>query len=56
MGLDVVAEGSETARQTEQLRALCCECAQGYVYAEPLSAEAATAMLTDRLRGLREQA
>jgi len=35
--LKVVAEGIETAEQAEYLRALGCECAQGYFYSRPLA-------------------
>jgi diguanylate cyclase (GGDEF)-like protein/PAS domain S-box-containing protein len=36
--LKVVAEGIETAEQAEYLRALGCECAQGFFYSRPLAA------------------
>ena len=35
LGMDVVAEGVETAEQLEQLRTLNCEHAQGYYFARP---------------------
>ncbi|TXC67579.1 EAL domain-containing protein [Piscinibacter aquaticus] len=40
--LDVIAEGVETAAQSEALRAAGCRVMQGYLYARPLApAEAA---------------
>ncbi|MEX1197838.1 MAG: EAL domain-containing protein [Pseudohongiellaceae bacterium] len=39
LGLDVLAEGIETADQQDQLRALGCNAGQGYLYAEPLAAD-----------------
>ncbi|MDQ6914200.1 MAG: bifunctional diguanylate cyclase/phosphodiesterase, partial [Actinomycetota bacterium] len=47
LGVDVVAEGVETRKQAEQLRELGCDLAQGYLYAPPLSPEAASALLRD---------
>jgi predicted signal transduction protein with EAL and GGDEF domain len=47
LGLELVAEGVESAAQVEQLRALGCQLAQGYHFGRPLEAEA----LADRLRG-----
>ena len=38
LGLDVVAEGIETASQLSQLRALACSHGQGYYFARPMSA------------------
>lgn len=45
LGMDVVAEGIETESQLQRLQALGCEYGQGYFFAKPLSAEAATALL-----------
>ena len=45
MGLDVVAEGVETARHADALRELNCEYAQGFHYAAPLPGEEAGDML-----------
>jgi diguanylate cyclase (GGDEF)-like protein/PAS domain S-box-containing protein len=45
LGLDVVAEGVETARQRDQLRDLGCQFAQGYFFSRPLTAQAASALL-----------
>jgi diguanylate cyclase (GGDEF)-like protein len=41
LGMDVVAEGAETAKQVAQLKALRCEYAQGYFFAKPLDIRAA---------------
>jgi diguanylate cyclase (GGDEF)-like protein/PAS domain S-box-containing protein len=38
LGMDVIAEGVETAQQWEQLKQLNCEFGQGYVFARPFSA------------------
>jgi diguanylate cyclase (GGDEF)-like protein/PAS domain S-box-containing protein len=39
LGMDVIAEGVETAEQLAQLRALKCERAQGFYFSEPMCAE-----------------
>jgi diguanylate cyclase (GGDEF)-like protein/PAS domain S-box-containing protein len=44
LGMDVVAEGVETAEQLAQLVALGCECAQGFHFSKPVDA-----LDTDRL-------
>jgi diguanylate cyclase (GGDEF)-like protein/PAS domain S-box-containing protein len=41
LGMDVVAEGVETAAQSEQLRNLGCECAQGFFFSKPVESAAA---------------
>ncbi|MBD2181945.1 EAL domain-containing protein [Planktothrix sp. FACHB-1355] len=46
LGMDVIAEGIETASQMEKLRILQCEYGQGYFFSKPLHAEAATALLS----------
>jgi PAS domain S-box-containing protein len=45
LDLTMTAEGIETARQCARLRALGCDFAQGYLFAEPLSATAAGAVI-----------
>lgn len=42
LGMDVVAEGVETAEQANLLRDLGCEYAQGYFFSRPLNVAAAT--------------
>ncbi len=52
LGIDVVAEGIETAEQLVQLRELACDRGQGYYYARPLPAdELAELLRTDRPLG-----
>ena len=38
LGMDVVAEGIETEAQREELRALKCDYAQGYLFSRPAQA------------------
>ena len=45
LGVTVVAEGVEAEGQASQLRALGCELAQGYLFAQPLPAEQAAELL-----------
>jgi diguanylate cyclase (GGDEF)-like protein/PAS domain S-box-containing protein len=45
LGLDVVAEGVETAEQLAQLRSLGCEYAQGYYFSRPIDGERAEALI-----------
>ncbi len=40
LGLEVVAEGIETPKHYAQIKALRCETGQGFLFSEPLSAEA----------------
>ncbi len=51
LGLDVVAEGVEAADEAERLRELGCDFAQGYYYSRPVSADAAEAILRQRVIG-----
>lgn len=45
LGMDVVAEGVETAEQLAHLKALNCEYAQGYFFSRPLDTQAAAALI-----------
>jgi diguanylate cyclase (GGDEF)-like protein/PAS domain S-box-containing protein len=45
LGMQVIAEGVETAEHLDALRALNCGYGQGYFFSKPLDAEAATALL-----------
>jgi diguanylate cyclase (GGDEF)-like protein/PAS domain S-box-containing protein len=45
LGMDVIGEGIETASQLGLLRDLNCEYGQGYLFAQPLPADAAAEML-----------
>ncbi len=47
LGMDVIAEGIETAEQLAGLRQLNCDYGQGYFFAKPLSEEAATALVAE---------
>nr|MDP9478110.1 EAL domain-containing protein [Actinomycetota bacterium] len=48
LGMEVVAEGVETAEQLDLLRGLGCDHAQGYHLARPMSAEESSAFLAER--------
>jgi diguanylate cyclase (GGDEF)-like protein len=45
LGMEIVAEGVETAEQLAQLRSLNCEYGQGYFFSRPVSSEVATKLL-----------
>jgi EAL domain-containing protein (putative c-di-GMP-specific phosphodiesterase class I) len=45
LGMNIVAEGVETAEQLASLRTLKCEYGQGFFFSKPLVAEAAEALL-----------
>ncbi len=48
--VQLVAEGVETQVNLEQLTAMGCDLAQGYLFARPLTAEDATALLSEHRR------
>jgi diguanylate cyclase (GGDEF)-like protein/PAS domain S-box-containing protein len=45
LGLDVIAEGVETADQMKQLRSLGCEAGQGFFFSKPLDSDSARALI-----------
>jgi diguanylate cyclase (GGDEF)-like protein len=45
LGMDVVAEGVETAAQLQQLQSLSCDAMQGYLFSKPVSHEIADSIL-----------
>lgn len=47
LGMDVIAEGIETAEQLDGLRKLNCNYGQGYFFAKPLPKEEATALVAE---------
>jgi len=48
LGMDVIAEGVETAKQLAQLKALNCEAGQGYFFAKPMDAETVATFIEAR--------
>jgi EAL domain-containing protein (putative c-di-GMP-specific phosphodiesterase class I) len=50
LGVDVIAEGVETAEQLAQLRELHCEYGQGFLFARPLPAAGLAGLLGDDRR------
>jgi diguanylate cyclase (GGDEF)-like protein len=48
LGMDTVAEGVETVEQFATLRELGCEFAQGYLFAPPLNAQAASDLIANQ--------
>ena len=48
LGMAVVAEGIETEAHAALLRGMRCECGQGFLFAKPMAAEAATELLVSR--------
>jgi diguanylate cyclase (GGDEF)-like protein/PAS domain S-box-containing protein len=55
LGMDVVAEGAESDSDAVELYQLGCEFAQGFAFGEPMTADAASALLTgdSRLEAVR---
>lgn len=49
LGMEVIAEGVETAKQLAQIRSLQCEYAQGYLFSQPLDAKAIETALAQEL-------
>lgn len=50
LGMDVTAEGVETADQLAQLRALQCKHGQGYFFSKPVDGKAAGALIAQNLQ------
>jgi diguanylate cyclase (GGDEF)-like protein len=50
LGMDVIAEGVETAVQAHRLRLLHCASAQGYLFSRPVEASVITAMIQEDRR------
>ncbi|HEY9847363.1 MAG TPA: EAL domain-containing protein, partial [Candidatus Caenarcaniphilales bacterium] len=50
LGVDVTAEGIETANQLVKLRGLNCSYGQGYFFSQPLDTEAAAALIVSKPR------
>lgn len=48
MNIKVIAEGIESARQLERLRELECDFGQGFLFSQPVEAEAVEALLRQR--------
>ncbi len=48
LDMTVLAEGVETAQQSELLAELCCDVAQGYLFSRPISIEDFITALTER--------
>jgi diguanylate cyclase (GGDEF)-like protein/PAS domain S-box-containing protein len=56
LGVNVIAEGVETEEQTQRLKQLRCAHAQGYLFREPVDADAATALLAAQFKRRRSTA
>lgn len=48
LGMNVIAEGVETATQSHQLKALGCEFGQGYFFSKPLNCASVAAILSHK--------
>jgi diguanylate cyclase (GGDEF)-like protein/PAS domain S-box-containing protein len=48
LAIDAIAEGVETLEQLQELRTLGARYAQGFLFSEPMEAEAATQLMLDR--------
>jgi EAL domain-containing protein (putative c-di-GMP-specific phosphodiesterase class I) len=46
LGIEVIAEGVETAEQLAQLRALGCDHVQGFLFSRPIAGDEAEALIT----------
>ena len=55
LGMDVVAEGAETDSDAVELYQLGCEYAQGFAFGEPMTAQAASGLLTSDNMALARQ-
>ncbi|MGF1602597.1 MAG: EAL domain-containing protein [Thermosynechococcaceae cyanobacterium] len=51
LGMDVVAEGIETAEQQQRLRQLDCKYGQGYLFSRPVAAQHVLEMMSPRDNG-----
>jgi diguanylate cyclase (GGDEF)-like protein len=51
LGLELVAEGIERPEQAELVRLAGCDLGQGFLFARPMEAEAATALLGQAVKG-----
>ncbi|BAZ00311.1 diguanylate cyclase/phosphodiesterase with Chase sensor [Tolypothrix tenuis PCC 7101] len=52
LGMDVVAEGVETAAQQAKLHSLGCEYGQGYFFSKPVDSKTATALLDKQFNNM----
>ena len=50
LGMEVIAEGVETAAQLSQVKAVQCECAQGFYFSRPMETKAAEALLLAEMK------
>src|SRR6202044_2745772 len=48
LGMDVVAEGTETQEEVCYLKSLTCDYAQGYLFSRPLDGERAQALVAEK--------